>query len=197
MQTYSEHAPTGFDSKGLNLPDQQHWLVLPCGRNRDSDHLTESNFQTALDMLGGESDTVEVHAFNHWACGWFEIILIDPDSPAEAVARDIESSLSDYPVLDDEDYSKREYDGYNESWSSGGAREFVNALVRKFNLSDDQDDALTDLEDSEALQSFFEGLNECGDYHDDGVPNVRRSVAAATRDDVLTFLADNTKPEQT
>ena len=71
MQIYANYAPTGFDSAGAFLPDRQDWFVVPVGRNRDSGPASESNFKAALEMLGGESDDVEVCNFGHWACGWF------------------------------------------------------------------------------------------------------------------------------
>jgi hypothetical protein len=117
MKTYSQFRPTGFDSTGLGLPERQSWLVLPCGRNRDSDCLTESNFHTALALLGGESESVEVHRFGHWANGWFEIIIVDPtDAARVSTAQEIESSLDDYPILDENDFSEREETAANETW---------------------------------------------------------------------------------
>ena len=124
---YSEFAPTSFDSKGAFLPDRQNWLVAPVGRSRDSDILEDSNFRACLALLGGESDCVEVHRFGHWGPGWFEIIIIDPlpivsdrsDGQSDAIVRELESiqdRLDDYPVLDDDDLSQREYDAVCEEW---------------------------------------------------------------------------------
>ena len=118
MQRYKEFRPTGFDCKGLALDDKQEWFVLPCGRNRDSDCLAESNFYSALKSLGGESDDVEVHRFGHWACGWFEIIIVRPESAAEKEARDIEAALADCPILDESDHSERELEAANETWQN-------------------------------------------------------------------------------
>jgi len=118
MQRYSDYQPTGFDPKGIVLSDQQDWLVLPCGRNRDSMPLDESNFAVALKELGDESDTVEVHRFGHWACGWFEIIIVKPDTSEAETANEIENSLADYPVLDDCDYSEREDQYATEVWNN-------------------------------------------------------------------------------
>lgn len=119
MQTYSEFRPTGFDCRGLGLPDQQHWLVAPCGTNRDADALTRSNFRCCLKALGGESETVQVHRFGHWGPGWFEIILIDPaNSEAVKAAEEMENSLADYPVLDESDYSQEETEEANEVWQN-------------------------------------------------------------------------------
>ena len=118
MKPYRTWKPTQFDTAGICLDDRQDWLVLPCGRNRDSEPFTESNFVTTLSLLGGESDTVEVHRFGHWACGWLEIILVDPASPAFAIAESIEDRLSNYPILDETDFSEREHTAANETWSN-------------------------------------------------------------------------------
>lgn len=117
MNTYSEFRPTGFDSH-IGIDDREKWLVLPCARNRDSGCLDESNFACALKELGGESDTVEVCRFGHWGNGWFEIIIVQPDTDAHKKAIDIEAGLSNYPVLDDNDFSEREMEAANETWKN-------------------------------------------------------------------------------
>lgn len=193
MQTYADYAPTGFDTQGAFLPAQQTWLVVPVGQNRDSDLLSQSNFDQTLKMLGGESDTVEVHRFGHWACGWCEIIIVQPDTDAAAIAEEIENSLADYPVLSESDYSAREYASYTEQWSSWGCREFRSELVRKFDLDEDTEDALDDVSESDC-QEFFESLNECGDYYNDGEPHLGRSISRCTREDLdewLSKMAEN------
>ena len=109
MKTYSEFRPTGFDPKGLALEDRQDWLVAPCGHNRDSTLLDESNWATQLKALP-EGDDAEIHCFGHWACGWFEILIVRPGSAAAKEAEELEGALSNYPVLSDEDYSEREFE---------------------------------------------------------------------------------------
>ena len=116
MKTYAEFQPTGFDPKGLALDDKQNWIVVSCGTNRDADCLTRSNFIAALEILGGESEDVEVHRFGHWACGWFEIIIVRPDSPAAKEAEEIEAALENYPVLDDTAFSELETEEADETW---------------------------------------------------------------------------------
>lgn len=109
LQRYSEFKPTSYDCRGLNLDEAQDWFVLPTKQNRDSDALYRSNFRTALEIMGGESETVEVHRFNHWACGWFEIIIIHPSLYDKAVA-EIVDPLESYPVLDEDDMSQLEFE---------------------------------------------------------------------------------------
>lgn len=131
MQTYREFQPTGLDALGLNADRLGigHWLVCPTGQNRDSGHLEQSNFAAMLATVGGESDTVQVHRFGHWACGWFEIILIDPaDTTAVDAAQALADALEDYPVADEEDLSRREWESACEYWEHASIRERVQLL---------------------------------------------------------------------
>ena len=119
METYKSFRPTQFDSAGLALPDQQDWLVAPVSQTRDSEALSRANFQATLEALGGESDTVQVHRFGHWGPGWFEIIIIDPtDSARVKIAEGIESGLADYPVVDDELFSRLEDEDCAATWEN-------------------------------------------------------------------------------
>lgn len=130
MEPYSKHQPTEFDRKGAFLPDRQDWLVLNVAQNRDSEALEQSNFACALAQLGGESDDVEVHRFGHWANGWYEIILINPTAEKlVAIGEDIERGLENYPVLNEEDFSRRETEEFQRMWHSYLCREFRQAIT--------------------------------------------------------------------
>lgn len=134
LTTYRNWQPTGFDARGLGLSDRQHWFVLPLIQARDSDALEESNFAVALQRLGGESDTVEVHRFGHWGPGWFEIILVAPNTPQASIAEDIDRALANYPVLDDMDYSEREFEKAAECWERFSLRDRIETC-RRFDVS--------------------------------------------------------------
>jgi hypothetical protein len=90
--------------------DYSDYFVL-MGHTRDSDALTESNFHTALDMMGGESNTVIVARMNHWLVGWVEGIFIHKsDQEAIDKGEDILAQLEEYPVLDEDDYDRTRAD---------------------------------------------------------------------------------------
>jgi hypothetical protein len=118
LPRYADWAPTGFDTPGLNRydlncdgDDRSDWRVLPVMQTRDSGPLELSNFAAALEALGGEGPAVEVHRFGHWGPGWYEIIIVDPeDETVVEVAGGIACRLKDYPLLDEEDCSRREYE---------------------------------------------------------------------------------------
>ena len=115
MQRYSELQPTTFDQRGLNWPGQQDSFVVPVSQTRDSEALDRANFQAALESLGGESETVEVHRFGHWGPGWFEIVIVSPERVAEVEA--IEARLDGCPVLDEELFSRLEDEDCETTWS--------------------------------------------------------------------------------
>lgn len=111
--------PSGFDSMknySGSVPEAEWLNVLT--RSRDADILTESNFDCALDQLGGESDSVEIFRFGHWACGWWESLAVRKGSESEIKALEITEKLDSYPVLDDQDFSEREMQEANQVWSN-------------------------------------------------------------------------------
>jgi len=130
---YADFRPSRLD-RHISLEDREDWLVVPCTHNRDSDLVEESNFSSALEMLGGESETVEVHRFGHWGPGWYEIILVHPARESEVT--DIEKALAEYPVLDETDLGFRELDAESDAWVSYGAEETRRKLVRIFGLAE-------------------------------------------------------------
>ena len=104
------------------VPDSwfgQHWdgYFVGLSQHRDSDALERSNFRSALEALGGESETVHVVREGHWAVGWIEWIAIhESDEKALSIQYEIEGSLANYPVLDEEDFCEEETKEANEVW---------------------------------------------------------------------------------
>jgi hypothetical protein len=88
------------------------------GRSRDSDCLEESNFHSMLAALGGESETVQVVRENHWAVGWVEWIAIhESDEQALRAADRQQERLEGYPILNEDDFSEREYEECRRVWA--------------------------------------------------------------------------------
>jgi len=123
MQRYDSFRPTPFDHH-LPIDGREHWIVAPVTQNRDSGCLDQSNFYSALMLLGGEQeDLVEVHRFGHWELGWYEIIIVHPSLREKVEA--IVARLEDYPILDDKDLSEREYAAIDKAWSCMTLREKI------------------------------------------------------------------------
>lgn len=124
----------GLDSfnnySGPSLGD----LVVVLSRSRDSELLTESNFDSALERLGGESKNVTVERFGHWACGWFELILVNPKHlKSLKIAYAINASLKEYPVLDESDFSERE-NQYQHDYAMDAKKDLAKALSMHFKV---------------------------------------------------------------
>jgi hypothetical protein len=142
----------GNYSGGMERAD---WVVVPVGRNRNSEILQESNFDVALERLGGESKNVEIHRFGHWGCGWFELILVNPKSKKHVkIALEIKNDLDDYPVLDDSDFSERERE-YQSNYAKDAQDDLSAALAKHLGLKD-----------TKALKDIAYNLNmECQNYY--------------------------------
>ncbi len=99
----------------LRDTSKSDWLILYT-QHRDSDILTRSNWEVLVEDLGEGCETMSA---SHWAVGWVEYLLINPDD-SEAVRRaeDWECVLADYPVCDDEHYSNMETKEADEFWAS-------------------------------------------------------------------------------
>jgi hypothetical protein len=113
--------------KRWTMPDSYMGEVYPdyfvfLGRHRDSDLLSNCNFDVALEQLGGEQgDDVIIARASHWAVGWVESILILATAPQLKLADELAGALVDYPVLDDSAFSDAEDEERTEMWDSHGS----------------------------------------------------------------------------
>ncbi len=117
LDRYQDHTPTQFDRH--ICPNLDTFFMGPCSQNRDSGILQKVNFKIATDHIMGASEHEEtaVHRFGHWACGWYEILLIHPgDIEALKVAASLASSLANYPILDEGALSWAEFEAASETW---------------------------------------------------------------------------------
>lgn len=189
LQKYKDYAPTGFDIKGMPIRDSEvdmdEWLVGPCGQNRDSDALVRANFDSfkeAMTEADPEGNDYFICSFGHWACGWFEIVLVKPDTKAHLVAQECAAALENYPVLDDQKFSEYEDEECHESWNNWQRRDITNELTKKFELSDRAENLLIDFDDElldVLMTSFFRDTCE-GSWHFD--------IAAFNREDMAALL---------
>lgn len=154
------------NSRGLDTwsnysgPSNDRIVVSGIGRNRDTQEcdIEASNFEVALEMLGGESSSVKVERYDHWGCGWFEIITLSPRATSKIkIALEITEMLEQYALLDDSDYSEREYK-YQQEHAEQHCENLAEALRLHFAIGDD----ITDDE----LSSFsYALLIECQRYY--------------------------------
>jgi hypothetical protein len=104
------------------LPDNYFGAEWPeyyvyFGRHRDSNLLTNINFDVALEAVGGESETVQVVRESHWAVGWVEWIAIhETDTKALQKADEIMAAYYEYPCLNEERLSEAEFEEAHKYW---------------------------------------------------------------------------------
>lgn len=119
----------------VDNPDE--WSIV-YSHHRDSGLLDQSNAEMIGEALeeftfGDDPDVVPEH-HHHWAVGWidgFSIRVFKRGRVTKAFAtyHDIMERLADYPVLDDEDYSRREFEATLENIGDAAWR-----LKRDFEL---------------------------------------------------------------
>lgn len=109
-------------------------FVVLLGQNRDSDIATQSNFTSALEMLGGESKHVHVERFGHWGCGWFELLLVNPKHKKSITkAFEIHKGLEEYGLVDEDDYSERQ-SAYFSEFATDHKTETAKAFAKHFKV---------------------------------------------------------------
>jgi hypothetical protein len=101
--------------RAIELIDPENWAIIYT-HHRDSSLIELSNAEAITNALKPflGKDIVEEH-HNHWATGWIDGFSIrvyrrGHITRAFRTYHKLAQRLSDYPILDDEDYSRREYD---------------------------------------------------------------------------------------
>lgn len=121
-------------------------------KTRDSDILTESNWdeiqkelktilktlpkpESRYDGYGKELPSAWLYTWSasHWACGWVEYMMIRADAPKELIekANEIYSMLKfEYPILNEEDYSERQYEAVCRYWDDASMKERIDMCAK-------------------------------------------------------------------
>lgn len=138
MKYLKQHVWTEPEHYAGFSPDGDYVVMT---RHRDSDLLSESNWDEATELLGAtafdsrESDyasrpAVYTWSAGHWAVGWVEYMMVRADAAADILAR-AEKMLSDldgYPVLNESDWSEREFNAVSDYWAQMSVRERADYL---------------------------------------------------------------------
>lgn len=107
------------------------WSLGPILRTRDSDLLAESNADALEKHLEEDypelGDDWYVTSCDHWGPGWVDHLsfrVLEPDgvTPTKIydVLKDWYDRLADYPIADESDFSRREYEATLENIRSEG-----------------------------------------------------------------------------
>ncbi|RKZ05307.1 hypothetical protein DRQ25_16405, partial [Candidatus Fermentibacteria bacterium] len=114
----------GWSHWRMGIEDPENWGIFYT-HNRDSGILDLSNasvFDKEMEPFV-EDGTAHSESHNHWGCGWidgYSVRVVDEDgNVTDAVKKvcELKMALEEYPVLDDSDYSNREYEAAVENIS--------------------------------------------------------------------------------
>lgn len=139
--TLPPYEPTHL--KRWKMPDSYFGEVWPdyfvfLGRHRDSTALSESNFAQAMERLASLPEYDDEYSRqsiseSHWAVGWVEWIAIHADDyEALKAADEMAASLDNYPVLDEDDLSRREEEEARIIWQDCYGRKERLAYYRRY-----------------------------------------------------------------
>lgn len=122
---YSGHSPDG------------DYVIY--SRHRDSNLLENSNYECILrELQQADKNKKYVYDFraNHWGFGWVEYIIVRKAAPDHItnLVCEILGALSDYPILDESDYSEREYNYICDHWQGLSLQEKIE-LCKEHNIS--------------------------------------------------------------
>jgi hypothetical protein len=116
-----------------------YYVVI--SHHRDSGILDESNYHAVYKTLKDYKGFVAPR-FRNWLVGWHETIMIhESDTEGIDTAQELMDALSDYPILDDVDFSNREWD----------------EVVR---ISDDIERDISNCDIDEDIDRYWPGFNK-------------------------------------
>ena len=118
-----------FESFGWGAApqDAEEWAIFYV-ENRDSDILTLSNAEAISKIMepfcgsSEDGDDCQRESHGHWACGWIEgyaIRCLTSDgqpTPAWMAWCEIQASLADYPILDEDGFYRMEQEKADSVW---------------------------------------------------------------------------------
>jgi len=106
----------------------ENWCIVYTV-NRDSDLLTESNARAIDEIMKPfvDDETARAEDHNHWAYGWirgYSIMVYKDGEIAEAFKawHGIQERLDNYPVMNEDDWSRREFEATLENVEQVGKR---------------------------------------------------------------------------
>ncbi len=124
-----------------------------------------------------------------------EAIILTREAYNEPQIQETLASLENYPVLDDSDYSLKEYEAFLESWDDWGYRDFLRGLYSKFKLASYPScSQVLDDSDSDTLREFYKYLQPNCLYEVEGsevILYIAEAVRNCTKQNLVKFIKEN------
>ena len=151
--------------------------------NRDSDELTESNWQVFIDGLEKtNSEDWRILRFGHFACGYYEIVILKPNSESYDFYIQCLESLENYPVLDEEHFCNLEHERIMESIKDNADYDLRSLMVN--------DDLLEQFESEFSEDQLIEIVENC--YSDGILEAIEGYVYLEDKfEDIKNYIIEN------
>lgn len=114
------------DRFGPEYEPEDSWA--PCSKLHEWDGM----LPPLEDIVGSNTTNWYSASFGHWACGDFELLLVEDTIEGEDFAEEIISSLQDYPILDEDDWSTREHDRAWDYFSNTQYHDMIRSVISDF-----------------------------------------------------------------
>lgn len=160
--------------------------------HRDSGDIETVNFQVMQEELSklpevDNEEAVTVERCGHWAVGWVDYLLVNPKSEAAIkMAEEFQRRLEDYPILDENALSEREYEAQSEAWDNWLKWDVMH-LIEKELATEEVYDAIYDMDDDELREKFYQAIQShdiCWESDDQGGTINTREAALALLDEL-------------
>jgi len=103
-----------FGKDSCYFGENGEWYVL-FNYFRDADMIDMANLEYIRSFFDMNHVDIAIERASHWAFGWIEYILINPDNTEFVrAAQSIQDRLKDYPLFDDEIYSRLQWEQYEQ-----------------------------------------------------------------------------------
>jgi hypothetical protein len=163
LKRWSLNGPTAFDS-GVNYIGETptDCYIAPYSITRESadEPMASSNYECQWDVL--KDTQARKESFGHWACGWYELVLIpETDEEGLKIADGLARNLDSYPILDEGLFSEKDVECEQQNWDSWARRDFVRELQK---VLPEQSDYIDTLTDKQIDTLFWDTANEVAKY---------------------------------
>jgi hypothetical protein len=177
------HVATFFE--GSYRTDYKDLLIVAHTSANDmfgyDDAVTVSNYRVLQDRWS------ELQGLSRGPWSNVDVIALEVDQPAPADLTEVLDGLSDYPIVDEQEWSNVEQEMVQEHWESYGKYDALNAVAKAIAIGADE---LTDAAGDIVNRLTFEGILDYG--CSGGYPTFEDSSSVDFgTEEVAKFIAEN------
>ena len=156
-----DFAMISYGSFELNLKGNYYIPYFLSGSDYSGSLVEASNFRVFLDS---HKDQLGVSMWELYGGHGTYAIAVDYTKITDEMVEQL-NSLSDYPLLNEDDLSELEHERESEAWGNYLASDFKSALGKKFNSEEDER-ILDEMEDEKLYDLFRDTMEKTNTYYE-------------------------------